>query len=128
MRGMRSDYDPSLKVDWSVIKQIWPYLLAYKARVSLALLCLVAAKLASSAMPFILKEVVDNLDTQLANSEFTVVIVPLSLLLAYGFIRLCNVLLGEIRDTLFGRVTERAMRRIGLKVFKHLHALDLEFH
>jgi len=128
MRGMRSDYDPSLKVDWSVIKQIWPYLLEYKARVSLALLCLVAAKLASIAMPFILKEVVDNLDTQLANSEFTVVIVPLSLLLAYGFIRLCNVLLGEIRDTLFGRVTERAMRRIGLKVFKHLHALDLEFH
>jgi len=53
---------------------------------------------------------------------------PLGLLLAYGFIRLCNVLLGEIRDTLFGRVTERAMRRVGLKVFEHLHALDLAFH
>jgi len=128
MRGMRSDYDPNIKIDWSVIKQIWPYLLEYRYRVCLALSCLVAAKLASIAMPFILKNVVDNLDTQLANSTLTFVAVPLGLLLAYGFIRLCNVLLGEIRDTLFGRVTERAMRRIGLKVFEHLHALDLEFH
>jgi len=128
MRGMRSDYDPNIKIDWSVIKQIWPYLLEYRYRVCLALSCLVAAKLASIAMPFILKNVVDNLDTQLANSTLTLVAVPLGLLLAYGFIRLCNVLLGEIRDTLFGRVTERAMRRIGLKVFEHLHALDLEFH
>jgi ABC-type transport system involved in Fe-S cluster assembly fused permease/ATPase subunit len=128
MRGMRSDYDPNIKIDWSVIKQIWPYLLEYRARVCLALSCLVAAKLASIAMPFILKDVVDNLDSQLANSTLTLVVVPLGLLLAYGVIRLCNVLLGEIRDTLFGRVTERAMRRIGLKVFEHLHALDLEFH
>jgi len=128
MRGMRSDYDPNTKIDWSVIKQIWPYLLEYRVRVCLALSCLVAAKLASIAMPFILKDVVDNLDSQLANSTLTLIAVPLGLLLAYGFIRLCNVLLGEIRDTLFGRVTERAMRRIGLKVFEHLHALDLEFH
>jgi len=125
---MRSDYDPNIKIDWSVIKQIWPYLLEYRSRVCLALSCLVAAKLASIAMPFILKDVVDNLDSQLENSTLTLVAVPLGLLLAYGFIRLCNVLLGEIRDTLFGRVTERAMRRIGLKVFEHLHALDLEFH
>jgi ATP-binding cassette subfamily B protein len=128
MRGMRSDYDPNTKIDWSVIKQIWPYLLEYRSRVCLALCCLVAAKIASITMPFILKNVVDNLDTQLENPTLTLVAVPLGLLLAYGFIRLCNVLLGEIRDTLFGRVTERAMRRIGLKVFEHLHALDLEFH
>ena len=128
MRGMRSDYDPNVKIDWSVIKQIWPYLLEYRLRVGLALSCLVAAKLASIAMPFILKDVVDDLDTQLANSTLVLISVPLGLLLAYGFIRLCNVLLGEVRDTLFGRVTERAMRRIGLKVFQHLHALDLEFH
>ncbi len=128
MRGMRSDYDPNLKVDWSVIKQIWPYLLEYKYRVCLALSCLIAAKIASITMPFILKEVVDNLDVQLENTELSLVVVPMGLLLAYGFIRLCNVLLGEVRDTIFGRVTERAMRRIGLRVFEHLHALDLKFH
>ncbi|WP_255374971.1 ABC transporter transmembrane domain-containing protein, partial [Oleiphilus sp. HI0117] len=65
---------------------------------------------------------------QLADNELSLLVVPLGLLLAYGLVRLMNVLLGEIRDTLFGRVTERAMRRVGLKVFEHLHALSLSFH
>jgi ABC-type multidrug transport system fused ATPase/permease subunit len=128
MRGMRSDFDPSTKIDWSVIKQIWPYLLEYKARIVLALLCLVAAKFASVGMPFILKEVVDDLDKKMAGGDSMLIAVPLALLLAYGVARFANALLGEIRDTLFGRVTERAMRRVGLRVFEHLHALDLAFH
>ena len=53
---------------------------------------------------------------------------PIALVIAYGGFRFLNVILGEVRDTLFGRVTERAMRRLGLEVFKHLHALDLAFH
>jgi ATP-binding cassette subfamily B protein len=128
MRGMRSDFDPNREIDWSVIKQIIPYLLEYKARIGLALLCLVAAKIASVTMPFILKNVVDDLDKQLNNNDLSLVAVPIALLLAYGLVRLFNVLLGEIRDTLFGRVTERAMRRIGLRVFEHLHSLSLSFH
>ena len=56
------------------------------------------------------------------------ILIPLGLLMAYGLIRFGNVFFGELRDTLFGRVTERAMRRIGLKVFEHLHSLDLDFH
>ncbi|WP_368664605.1 ABC transporter transmembrane domain-containing protein, partial [Oleiphilus sp. HI0086] len=120
--------DPNREIDWSIIKQIIPYLLEYKQRIALALLCLVAAKVASVTMPFILKHVVDDLDQQLADNELSLLVVPLGLLLAYGLVRLMNVLLGEIRDTLFGRVTERAMRRVGLKVFEHLHALSLSFH
>ncbi len=127
MRSMGSDFDPDQKIDWSVVKQIWPYLTEFKRRVFLALMCLVLAKVASVGMPFILKQVVDNLDSQMGETS-ALVIVPIALLLAYGLIRLGNVLLGEIRDTLFGRVTERAMRRIGLSVFQHLHALDLSFH
>lgn len=128
MRGMSSDYDPNRPVDWAIIKKVWPYLLEYKKRVGLALGCLVLAKVASVGMPFVLKHIVDDLDGQLNDSNLEFMVVPLGLLLAYGFIRLSNVLLGEIRDTVFGRVTERAMRRIGLKVFEHLHALDLAFH
>lgn len=127
MRSMGSDFDPDQKIDWSVVKQIWPYLTEFKRRVFLAITCLVLAKLASVGMPFVLKQVVDNLDSQMGG-ESALVIVPVALILAYGLVRLGNVLLGEIRDTLFGRVTERAMRRIGLKVFEHLHALDLSFH
>lgn len=90
----------------------------------MALLCLVAAKLASIGLPFILKHTVDNLNSDTAKT----LAVPLLLVLAYGVLRLLNVVLGEVRDTLFGRVTERAMRRMGLQVFEHLHRLDLGFH
>lgn len=128
MRGMGNDYDPNQEVDWSVVKQIWPYLTEFKVRVGIALGCLFAAKLASVGMPFILKQIVDDLDSKLSATSLAFISVPVGLLLAYGFIRLSSVLLGEIRDTLFGRVTERAMRRIGLKVFDHLHSLDLAFH
>lgn len=73
-----------------------------------------------------LKYTVDSLNLQ--NKTEALLAVPIALIIAYGALRLSNMLLGEIRDTLFGRVTERAMRRVGLKVFKHLHRLDLNFH
>ena len=112
-------------VKWHVLKQLRPYLLEFKRRVVLALLCLVTAKLASIGLPYVLKYTVDSLNGDLTTLALAV---PISLIVAYGTLRLLNVLLGEVRDTLFGRVTERAMRRIGLNVFKHLHNLDLGFH
>lgn len=117
------------------LKTLWPYLLEYRGRVILAALCLVGAKLASVAMPFLLKDLVDGLiggtgaaGTEGINSENIWLWFPVALLLAYGTARLMTVLLGEIRDVLFGRVTERAMRRMALKVFQHLHKLSLDFH
>ena len=140
MRGMRSDFNPNQKIDWSVVKQVIPYIFEFRSRVALALACLVAAKLASIGMPFVLKQIVDDLNGEfgsqigsqaasgLDSQTAMALSVPIALLIAYGFIRLANSVLGEIRDTLFGRVTERAMRRIGLRVFEHLHQLDLAFH
>jgi len=115
-------------VNWSSLRRLWPYLLEYRARILLALLCLVGAKVASVGLPFILKHIVDNLERSRPGETVLAVAMPLALLLAYGLVRFTNVLFGELRDTLFGRVTERAMRRIGLNVFRHLHALDLAFH
>jgi ATP-binding cassette subfamily B protein len=111
-------------INLQTLKALIPYLLEYRSRILLALGCLVAAKVASVGMPFILKHIVDAMDA----GAGTLVALPLGLLLAYGSVRFVNVLFGEIRDTLFGRVTERAMRRIGLAVFNHLHALELDFH
>lgn len=111
------------QVNWSSLKQLIPYLTEYRGRIGLALLCLIGAKVASVGLPFILKHIVDNI-----NGLETIVVVPLALLLAYGLVRLANVLFGELRDTLFGRVTERAMRRVGHRVFQHLHSLDLAYH
>lgn len=116
---------PIDKLNWHVIKLLWPYLLEYKGRVALAMSCLIVAKLASVGLPFILKDVVDTLD---ANKTAQTLSVPIGLVLAYGAVRLLTVITGEIRDTLFGRVTERAIRRLGLAVFDHLHRLDLDFH
>ncbi|MEP0356285.1 ABC transporter ATP-binding protein/permease [Paraglaciecola sp.] len=126
MRPNRFPVNPETPINWRIFLQLWPYLTEFKGRVFLAFLFLVAAKVASIYLPFILKNTVDTLNSTSPNK--TILIVPFALIAAYGSLRLANVLFGEVRDTLFGRVTERAMRRLGLKVFKHLHNLDLDFH
>ena len=109
-------------MNWASLKQLLPYLVEFKGRIFFALLCLIGAKVASVGLPFILKDVVDQLNAS------PILIMPIGLLVAYGVVRFANVLFGELRDTLFGRVTERAMRRIGHRVFKHLHSLDIAYH
>ncbi|HEA18449.1 MAG TPA: ABC transporter ATP-binding protein/permease [Pseudoalteromonas prydzensis] len=106
------------------VKTLWPYLMVFKGRVLLAVLALIAAKGATLLMPWALKEIIDAVDGNLQ----AILIVPVALLLLYGGLRFAGVFFGELRDALFGRVTEHAMRHIGLKVFKHLHALELSFH
>lgn len=125
---MRRNSYPEREVDtinWRMLSTLIPYLLEFKARIFLALSCLVLTKVASVYLPFVIKDIVDTLDNQL---DQNILIVPFALVVTYGFVRLSIVMLAEIRDTLFGRVTERAIRRIGLKVFRHLHQLDLDFH
>ncbi len=117
--------NPDQKINWKVFKAISPYLLKYRRRITVALGCLVLSKGASVCGPFILKHLVDSL-TQKGIAE--IILVPTTLIIAYGFTRLTVLVVGEIRDTIFGRVCERAMRKIGLEVFQHVHHLDLEFH
>ena len=118
------EVDLKQKINWHVIRIIWPYLMEHRARVYVALGCLILAKLANVVGPFILKYIVDALETDGSK----LIAVPMTLVFIYGFARFANVMLGELRDTIFGRVTERAMRKLGLSVFVHLHSLDLEFH
>ena len=106
------------------VQTLWPYLMAFKGRVLLALLCLIAAKAATLLVPFALKEIVDALDS----GRQALLVLPLALILLYGGLRFATVFFGELRDALFGRVTEHAMRQLGLKVFQHLHQLELSFH
>lgn len=126
MRPSRFNDANDEPVNWRVLAKLWPYLTEFKTRVWLAIGCLVAAKVASVGLPFVLKHTVDNLN--LDTTKEAIMAATLGLIIAYGVLRLANVLFGEIRDTLFGRVTERAMRRLGLTVFNHLHKLDLDFH
>ena len=109
--------------DWRTIRTLLPYLWRYKSRVIAAVVCLVAAKVANVGVPVILKHIVDGLDPKLA-----LLAVPLALLVAYGALRLSTTLFTELREILFVRVTQRAVRTIALQVFRHLHALSLRFH
>jgi ATP-binding cassette, subfamily B, heavy metal transporter len=109
--------------EWKALATLVPYLWEYKGRVVLALVCLVAAKLANVGVPLIMKEVVDGLDPSLQ-----MVAVPAALLAIYGALRFSTTLFQELRDVVFVRVTQRAIRRVALGVFRHLHSLSLRFH
>lgn len=129
MRPSKSTSPPQA-VNWQSLKALIPHLKAFQGRIGIAVLFLIAAKIASVGLPFILKRIVDQLNGlhgSLPNATIAVT-VPLALLIAYGLVRFSNVLFGELRDTVFGRVTEGAMRRIGGQVFEHLHSLDLAYH
>jgi ATP-binding cassette subfamily B protein len=126
MRHGNYDNEQDLPVNWRVVSHLWPFLWDSRQRVLLALACLLLAKGAVIAIPFLLKFLVDALE-QTGPGELSLMTLA-ALVVAYGAARFSNVLFGELRDTIFGRVTERAMRRIGLQVFRHVHSLDLEFH
>ncbi len=114
---------PADRGDWRTVGTLLPYLWAWKGRVLAALAALVAAKLASVGVPMLLKEIVDALDREPA-----LLAVPFALLAGYGLLRLSTTLFTELRELLFAKVTQRAVRRIALEVFRHLHALSLRFH
>jgi ATP-binding cassette subfamily B protein len=109
--------------EWRVLALLAPYVLEYKWRVVAALVCLVTAKVANVGVPLVMKEVVDKLDARLQ-----VVAVPVALLAIYGFLRFSTTFFAELRDVVFIRVTQRAIRRVALGVFRHLHSLSLRFH
>lgn len=109
---------------WALIKTLWPYLLIHKTRVILAVLLMGGSIAVSLAMPWALKELVDALENPVAQA----LVIPIGFVLLYGAMRFGTVFLGELRDAVFSRVTESAMRKVGLEVFEHLHGLELDFH
>src|SRR5215471_1406018 len=117
-------HDPALRGEWRTVRTLLPYLLAYKGRMFFALACLIAAKLANVGVPLVLKDIVDRLTV--AGPQLLVL--PLALLVAYGAARLSTTAFTELREYLFAKVTQRAVRTVALKVFRHLHALSLRFH
>ena len=115
---------PSAPTDTlSVLRRLWPEVWRYRRRVAVALLLLVAAKLANVGVPLVMKDLIDHLDL-----KPSLLLVPLGLLLAYGALRLSTSLFQELRQIVFARVLARTSRNITLRVFEHLHSLSLRFH
>ncbi len=119
--------------DWATLKMLLPYLTKYRWRVAVAFACLISAKLVNVMVPISLKGIVDHLTkgdaTVGANPALGVALaVPVGLIVGYGLLRMGNTLFTELRELVFARVTQSAVREITLKVFAHLHSLSLRFH
>ena len=123
MRVTHFGKPPKNRNDWNTIKALLPYLWEFKRRVALALTLLIFAKFANVAVPLALKGIVDSLSLKDA-----LLALPIALLAGYGLLRFSATLFGELRDAVFAKVTQRAVRRVALKVFSHLHSLSLRFH
>jgi len=117
----------STRSDLDTLKTLFPYLWVYKWRVLLALGCLVGAKLANVGVPLVMKRLIDQMSISPTHPQ-SMLVLPVAALAAYGVLRVSTTLFTELREFLFARVTQRAVRTIALKVFRHLHSLSLRFH
>jgi ATP-binding cassette subfamily B protein len=113
--------------DWQTLSRLLPYLWQYKWRVLIALALMVGAKLANVSVPLLLKELIDAMSLKPGNPT-VVLVVPASLLLGYGALRLMTSAFTELRELVFAKATQGAARSIALQTFEHLHALSLRFH
>lgn len=123
MKQKSSSDAPERRKDFQTLKELLPYVWQFKWRVSLAVVCLVLAKVASVVLPLFLKQLVDELGV-----PPSALALPVAALLGYGFARFASSAFGELRDALFARVTQGSIRRIATQLFQHLMALSLRFH
>ncbi len=115
--------------EWNAIRNLAPYLWPkgltnIKIRVVAALAMLTCAKIATVYVPFVYKSMVDLF----SNPEKIALELPIALLLGYGVLRVLSIAFAELRDAIFAKVGQRAIRDVALTTFKHLHALGLRFH
>jgi len=121
--GKESHWDVML----AMLPRLWPAeRIDLRVRVVLALLALVGAKAITVYVPFLYKEAVDQLSPETAAA--TAIIVPIALIIAYGVSRIMMVALAQLRDAVFAKVGQNAVRQLAVETFRHLHALSLRFH
>lgn len=111
-----------------LIPFLWPKnKKSIKIRVSLAVLCLLFAKVANVGTPPILGYAVDSL-TELSQGINIYMLIPLALIISYGMARVAALAFGELRNAIFSKVAQNAITQLTLNTFKHLHSLSLQFH
>ena len=111
----------------SLLPRLWPKGRPdFRLRIVLALLALLAAKGITVYVPVLYKQAVDILSPE--GTAAVAVAVPVALILAYGVGRIMMVGLAQLRDGIFARVGQNAVRELAVETFRHLHALSLRFH
>ena len=117
----------------NTIKRVIPYLWPkgqnwVKYRVVIALLALVGAKLIAVTTPFFYKEATDWLAGTTPTAPWLLAVGVIGLTIAYGLTRFMHILFQELRNLVFARVGQRALRAMALETISHLHRLSLRFH
>ena len=119
---------------WSTIKSVAPYLwpegqTGIKIRVVLAMFVLILAKILTVLTPFFFKGAVDSMAPDLVTQPVVMMVTgTVGLVVAYGVMRLLGVGFNQLRDAIFAKVGQRALRRLALETFEHMHALSLRYH
>ena len=111
---------------WKTLKTLSEYLWEFRTRIIVAVLFLIFAKVANVLVPILLKAIVDWFDQPSGVDK--ILVIPIFLVLGYGALRLGRTLFEELRNALFSRASQRAVRNIALRVFRHLHRLSHKFH
>lgn len=111
----------------SMLPRLWPAgRMDLRVRVVAALVALIAAKAVTVYVPFLYKDAVDRLSPETVAEA--AVLVPVMLIVAYGVGRIMMVALAQLRDAVFAKVGQNAVRELAVETFRHLHALSLRFH
>lgn len=133
MTPAHDPYVPAEQSHLKTLKSLAPYLwppgrLDLKSRVVFALVLLLAAKIINVYVPFLYKNAVDALAPTQAAGGSAVLVVPVALIAGYAMARILSMAFGELRDAIFAKVGQHALRAVALATFRHLHALALRFH
>ncbi|HUS55923.1 MAG TPA: ABC transporter ATP-binding protein/permease [Thermohalobaculum sp.] len=121
-----TDGAPDLRTLIRVLPDLWPEGRAdLRWRVAVSLVLLVLAKLATIVTPFFYRDAVDGLTTGAVNAAL---VTPVMLVAAYGFARVMGAVLQQLRDIVFARVGQHALRQLALRTFQHIHRLSLSYH
>jgi ATP-binding cassette subfamily B protein len=128
-RAAPAAFGAQLRVIRHLAPLLWPRgVPGLRLRVLAALALIVAGKLATVTIPVLYKQAVDALGGAIGGSVGPVTLVPVALIVFYGLARVAAQAAGELRELVFAKVAQRAVRRVALEVFRHLHALSLRFH
>jgi len=118
----------SVRTLTTLLPYLWPTGRSdLRTRVIVALICLVLAKATNVIVPLLLGDAVDDLSNLQTEKDLWLGI-PLAVILAYGLFRLSTLAFNQLRDALFARVAQHAVRTLARQVFDHLHALSIRFH
>ena len=116
------------QINRQLIISITSQLKDFKGDIGLVIICLLLAKVATFGIPFLLKQIIDELSPQRLDSGYVIFVLPVSLIVAYGLLNISHIFFKDLKDYLSAKIIQSVIRAIGQNIFLHLNSLSLHFH